>query len=109
MDCDHALPGIDLADVPRDLSPAVLLRDRVLLWLLRKIIRHGCLARKTPGDGQRSPARDDVAPVLLHLGDAHLRKEITPASDDAGHQSAIHEIAYPEIGHVEVLRIDPAE
>ena len=100
------MKGIDAAHVPAQLGPAPLLEGRVLGFRLREVIRHGTFAGQAPDHGIGSPAGDQVPPVLLQFGHAHPGQEIAPTGDDARRQAMLDQILNPQIGRIEVPRID---
>src|SRR5216683_4508111 len=106
MDRNRAPQRIHSSHISGYLRPAVFLCFRILGLSLRQIERHRPLSGQTPDGRIRAPARDEVAPVLLHFFESHEGQEVAPTAYDAGDNAMIGKIFYANVSHIEIGRID---
>ncbi len=106
MERQQAVEGVDLPDVARHLSPAFALLFSILLLGWRQVIGHGGFPRQAPHHRISPIARDQVAPVFLHLIQAHVFQVITPTTEDARDQSRLDQPCDADIRPGKVVRVD---
>src|ERR1017187_5291748 len=92
MNGDRILVSADGSNVFPELRPAGLLHRGIALGLLRKIVRHGSFSGQAPHRRIGAPAGYQITPMPFHFFDAENRKVIAPATDNAWHDIAFHQM-----------------
>src|SRR5690606_24422290 len=102
--------GVERADIRGDLCPSGHNSGLVLFALVEErvqVVGHLRLARRAPHHGIGPVAGDEVAPVLLHIVNAHEVEEVAPAAHYARHYYRVDHALKASVRHVEVGRIYP--
>ena len=109
MDGDGMMMRIGGAHIAREFGQAMLLCFRILLLGFGKVVGHGAFSGQAPDHRIRAPASDQIAPMLLDLGHAHARNEVSPEADNAGGKPMVRQVLNADVRHIEVRRVDAGE
>src|SRR5690349_16063823 len=103
MDCEQSMKRIGLADVSHDIAPFLGLLPVVVRKTLHLVPGQIGFACRGPNHWQRTPTRNEIAPMLFHFLDAHAREVMSPGAENARREPLLDEKLDAPVGQVEVL------